>query len=64
LYNWADKAQDIRIPLAEVGLKPDISWQLATTPRNQSVKLADKHLVVEAQPAHSLRIAGLFESKT
>ncbi len=60
LYNWADDPRTIRVALRDVGLKSGIRWRLSTNPNHRpSARLEGDYLVVEDQPPHSLRIAGL-----
>jgi hypothetical protein len=60
LYNWANEPRTIRVALKDVGLKPEICWRLTTSPNHSpSARLDGEYLVVESQPPHSLRIAGL-----
>ncbi len=60
LYNRASEPKTIRVALEDVGLKSRIRWRLSTNPNHRpSVRLEGEYLVVENQPPHSLRIAGL-----
>ncbi len=59
IYNWDDKPQTVRMALKAVGLRPDVSWRLTDASKNKGIRLQDAVLIVENQPPHSLRIAGL-----
>jgi alpha-galactosidase len=60
VYNWANEPQTIRVALKDIGLKSGIRWRLTASPNHSpSARLDGEYLVVENQPPHSLRIAGL-----
>ena len=59
IYNWSDKAEDIRVPLKDVGLDENAAWHVSASLRDQGIRLEDKSLVFKVQPPHSLRIANL-----
>jgi hypothetical protein len=59
LYNWEKEVRTVRIAIKDVGLRPEIRWRLSASAHTPGVRLVDGCLVVENQPPHSLRIAGL-----
>jgi hypothetical protein len=59
LYNCSDAVRDTRVALSDLGLVAKVDWKQHVNVRDRDVKLVDKTLIVERQPAHSLRIAGL-----
>jgi len=58
-YNCSDAVRDTRVALSDLGLVAKVDWKQHVNVRDRDVKLVDKTLIVERQPAHSLRIAGL-----
>ena len=63
LYNCSDAAQDTRVPLSELGLVMGGDWQLLAGSQDRGIEFVNETLVVEQQPPHSLRIAGLSRSR-
>jgi hypothetical protein len=55
LYNWADEAQTVRVPLASLGLSEPVRV-LGSFPETSPVRVREGMLVCENQPAHSMRI--------
>ena len=55
LYNWGAETQMTSVSLEDTGLNPSICWSLY----GEGVHMNEGRLVVDNQPAHSLRIAHL-----
>jgi hypothetical protein len=62
LYNWADEARTVRVPLAALGLSGPVRV-LGSFPETPPVRVSDGMLVCEYQPAHSLRIVNYVGQK-
>jgi hypothetical protein len=63
LYNCSDAAQETGVPLSELGLIMGGDWQLLGASQDRGIEFVNQTLVVEQQPPHSLRIAGLSRSR-
>lgn len=55
LYNWADTAETIRVPLSALQLSAPVRI-ISSFPETPPVRLSEGALICEHQPAHSLRI--------